>query len=105
MKDNPLDEIYPQYAIAELREDRNYWYEQTQELNQSLIKQDKVIDEYRGLIKDFQKNGVDYINSAISDLEYAIKSEKVSGKEEHIEYAKRTLKQLLSKINKKRVIR
>lgn len=103
MKDNPLDENYPQYNISELREDRDYWYEQSQVLHQSLIKQDKIIDDYRKRIKDSKINGIDYINSAISDLEYAIKSEKVSDKEEHVEYAIRTLKQLMSKINNRRV--
>lgn len=42
MNDNPLDEIYPQYKISDLREGKNYWYNQAQQLKDVIQKINQV---------------------------------------------------------------
>ena len=59
MNDNPLDEIYLGNKLSDLRKDRDSWYKQAQELNQSLLRQDKVIDDFRKQIKFLKGQMVD----------------------------------------------
>lgn len=65
-----LDEIFPQYTISMLREDRNEWYKTAQELNISLQKQDKVIDDYRKQVK-FLKSELERIEKEKNTFEHA----------------------------------
>lgn len=60
--DNPLDEIYIGDTLSKLREDRNSWYYQAQELNKSLLRQDKVIDDYRKQVKKLKSEKEAIIN-------------------------------------------
>lgn len=47
--------------LIQQAKDCEYWYDQTQQLNQSLIRQDKVIDDYMKQLKEYKKQSHDQI--------------------------------------------
>ena len=99
MNDNPLDDIYPQRKISEMRKDRNNWYNKAQELNKALEKQDKIIDDYGKQVKELKsekeaiinldnkllkkrKNEIATLNRYLKRIDEAIKENDVSKAED-----------------------
>lgn len=79
LEGNPLDEIFPQRRIAELRESHNEWRNKAQELHESLERQDKVIDGLREQNK-FYRQALKETNLIIFEaIESLNKGEKING--------------------------